>query len=75
MLKKFLNSIWQGWKKFARVFGRINSHILLSLFYFLIFGLVAIIKKIVKLFFKKVKKESYWIEKEDNGEVNFEKQF
>lgn len=36
-MKKFLSAIWNGWKKFAHTFGRVNTEIILFLFYFLIF--------------------------------------
>lgn len=35
-MKKVLKQIWAGWKQFARLVGRVNTVILLTLFYFLI---------------------------------------
>jgi hypothetical protein len=42
-MKKVLNKIWQLWKRFAHGLGRVNTVILLTLFYFLVispFGLL-----------------------------------
>ena len=36
-MKKFFKAIWNGWKKFGRALARINSEIILFLFYFIIF--------------------------------------
>ncbi|MCB2230273.1 hypothetical protein KQH82_06120 [bacterium] len=35
-MKKVLRQIWNGWMRFARVVGRVNTAVLLTLFYFLI---------------------------------------
>jgi len=36
-MKKSLSKIWAGWKKFAHILGRVNTEIILFLFYYLIF--------------------------------------
>ena len=36
-MKNILSKIWAGWKKFAHILGRVNTEIILFLFYFLIF--------------------------------------
>jgi len=56
--------IWNIWKKIAHFIGRVNTFIILSLFYFIILAPVAITKKIFRLFRKKSAQKSYWIEKE-----------
>jgi hypothetical protein len=35
-MKNLLGKIWTGWKKFAHAFGRVQTIILITLFYFLI---------------------------------------
>ena len=76
MFKKILQIIWKGWKKFAHFLGVIMSHIILTLFYFIIFGLVAIIKKFVNLFSKSESHSSYWIKKSQIEKTsNYEQQF
>lgn len=35
-MKKVFRNIWEGWKKFAHAFGRVQTAIILTLFYFLI---------------------------------------
>lgn len=35
-MKKVLKQIWNGWMRFARTVGRVNTVVLLTLFYFLI---------------------------------------
>jgi len=37
-MRKFLSKIWAGWKRFAHILGRINTAIILFLFYYLIFA-------------------------------------
>ena len=37
-IKKFFSLIWRGWKKFAHVLGIINTRILLTVSYFVIFA-------------------------------------
>jgi hypothetical protein len=67
-VKKVLVKIWKGfkngWMKFAHTLGRINTNILLTIFYFILIGIYAIIiglpKKIIQLISKKPK--TYWIE-------------
>ena len=36
-MKKFLSKIWSGWKRFAHILGRVNTEIILFIFYYLIF--------------------------------------
>ncbi|HDL02497.1 MAG: hypothetical protein DRP46_13855 [Candidatus Zixiibacteriota bacterium] len=36
-MKKFLSKIWSGWKRFAHILGRVNTEIILFLFYYLVF--------------------------------------
>lgn len=57
--------------KFAHFLGKINSTIFLTIFYFLIFGVIALIRKVFRR--RKVVNESYWADK--SGEGDFEKQF
>jgi len=75
MFKKIFSTAWQGWKKFAHRLGRINTFILLTVFYFFIFGLIAIIRKCAKLFRRKIVLESYWISKDKEKQGSFEQQF
>lgn len=60
----FLKKIWNGWKIFARTLGRINTKIILSLFFFFIFGPIALIRKLFYLFKKKSSANTFWIKKE-----------
>ncbi|MEK7449448.1 MAG: hypothetical protein AAB019_08190 [Planctomycetota bacterium] len=43
MLKK----IWSGWKLFALKFGQFNTRIILTAFYFVCLGPIALIKKLI----------------------------
>jgi hypothetical protein len=45
-MKKFFSLIWRGWKKFAHVLGIINTRILLTVSYFVIFAIAAAITRI-----------------------------
>ena len=42
-IKKFFSLIWRGWKKFAHVLGIINTRILLTISYFVIFAFASLI--------------------------------
>ena len=66
-MKRFILLIWAGWKKFAHVLGIVNTHILLSVSYFVIIGLVSIFSRIFGADFldKRLgKKSSYWHKRE-----------
>ncbi|OGC47078.1 MAG: hypothetical protein A3A94_03475 [Candidatus Portnoybacteria bacterium RIFCSPLOWO2_01_FULL_43_11] len=76
MVGQILKKIWRGWKKFANLIGRFNTHIILSIFYFLIIGFVFSIKKIISFFSSKPFQDSYWVLREKKkDESNFERQF
>jgi len=47
-MKKILRSIWEGWKWFGRRLARINTEILLFLFYFLVFVPFGLILKLFR---------------------------
>ncbi len=38
-MKALFKSLWEGWKKTAHFIGRVNTAILLTLFYFLFLGI------------------------------------
>lgn len=42
-MKAVLAAIWEGWKKFAKAWGKVVNTILLSVVYFTLFGLMGII--------------------------------
>ena len=75
ILRKGLNIAYVRWKKIARVIGKVNSFILLTVFYFLVFGFIAVMRKVVVLFLKKPVSQSYWIVKDKESLGNFEQQF
>jgi hypothetical protein len=43
-IKKVLSLIWRGWMKFAHILGYINTRILLTVTYFVIFAIAGIIR-------------------------------
>ncbi len=45
---KIHRTVWKYWKKFAHRIGIINTHVLLFLFYFLIFGPFALVLKLFR---------------------------
>lgn len=66
-MKRLLQLIWTGWKKFAHVLGIVNTHILLSVSYFVIIALVSVFSRIFGADFldkRMRKKSSYWHERE-----------
>lgn len=74
-MKKILKKIWQIWKSFAQAFGRFNAHLILTLFYFLIIGPIAIIRRGIKLLSSKNNKDSYWLLKREGEESGHKNQF
>jgi len=39
LIKQFFSLLWRGWKKFAHVLGIVNTRILLTISYFVIFAI------------------------------------
>ncbi len=72
---KLIQKIWRGWKKIAYFMGHINGHILLIIFYFTFFGVLAVFKKVFKIFQRHHSPTSYWLTKEESAVENFEQQF
>jgi hypothetical protein len=69
-MKKILHYIKDKWYAFARILGRVNTVILLTLIYILIIGPMALVAKLVKsdpLQRKKnPAKTSYWLNRAPN---------
>ena len=42
-MKSVLRKGWEGWKAFARIIGNFNSRLILTLFYFLVVGIVSLL--------------------------------
>lgn len=61
---KSLKTAYRYWMKFARVAGRVNSAIILSLLFILLLGPYALVWKLAQLLVKRKHKESsFWLEK------------
>lgn len=66
-MKQFLKAIYKGWMKFAHVLGWVNTRIILTLVYFLIFTPLATIFRLIgKDPMERQLEEgnSYWIKRE-----------
>lgn len=66
-IKQFFSLIWRGWMKFAHILGYINTRILLTVTYFVIFAIAGIIRFFVRadlLDRKMTKKASYYHSRE-----------
>jgi len=66
-MKKFLKKLLDYWKLFAKRLGVIQTFIILSIIYWILFGLVAVIAKFFArdLLKKKIGKErSFWFNKQ-----------
>ena len=62
-MKKFLQFLWKGWLRFAHVVGRVNTVILLTVFYFVVllpFGLVLRFLRVVR----RLAPVTFWIARE-----------
>jgi len=65
-MKKFFSLIWRGWKAFAHALGIVNTKILLTLTYFIVVAIAAIIGWIARadLLDRRMKPQaSYWRER------------
>jgi len=65
---KLWQTIWQAWKRLALKIAKAQTLLLLTLFYFTIFGLYAVSMKLFRLdpLDKRWKKQkSFWIKKPD----------
>ena len=63
----FFKLLWKGWKKFAHILGVVNTRILLTVTYFIIFaiGSVAVVMSRADLLDRKMdKKASYYHNRE-----------
>ena len=68
MAMKLWQTIWQAWKRLALKIAKAQTILLLTLFYFTIFGLYALFIKLLRLdpLDKRWRKEkSFWIKKPD----------
>lgn len=63
-----IHTLWSWWMKFAHAIGYINNRIILSLVYFIIFGMYAIPQKISEYMWGK-KNMSGWIQKTSPANV------
>ncbi|MAF42796.1 MAG: hypothetical protein CMI54_01325 [Parcubacteria group bacterium] len=75
MLKQILRKIWHKWKYAARIFGKVNSFVILTLFYFIIIGPISLLRKLVKVFHSKGQQKSYWVSPEKENPEGFKNQF
>lgn len=59
---QLLKKLYRSWMAFSHVLGRIMSAILLTILWIVVFGLYAIVLKIMRLFSKSSPKDTYWID-------------
>jgi hypothetical protein len=74
-LPKWLQAIKDVWMKMSHAIGMVMSRILLTVLWVVIFGLYGIVIKIVALFTRIPKKESYWIDVPEEFEGSMKHQF
>lgn len=55
----FYKTLWEYWKKFGRILGKIQTTIILSLIYYLIVTPIGLIKKV---FSPKQNLNTYWLD-------------
>lgn len=61
-MKKFLNILWQRWKRIALFIGKVQTAIILSLIYYLIITPIGILTQILKLLTRQTP-SSYWLKR------------
>ena len=67
-MKKFFQAIWSGWKWFAHKLGIVNTHILLTVSYFIMIGIAFVVTKLFgrDLLDRRMRPaETYWHAHED----------
>jgi len=47
-IKQFFSLLWRGWKKFAHVLGIVNTRILLTISYFVIFAIAWLFTRLAR---------------------------
>jgi hypothetical protein len=47
-ITQFFSLLWRGWKKFAHILGIINTRILLTVTYFVLLAIAAIVRAITR---------------------------
>ncbi len=57
-----LQKLYALWMRFSHILGRIMSTILLTILWIVVFGLYAIVLKIIRLFSKGSNPDTYWID-------------
>lgn len=73
-MKAFFSLIWRGWKKFAHVLGIVNTRILLTITYFIVVAVAAIIARVTGrdlLDRRMTPRDTYWRER-DQAPVDLE---
>ena len=70
-----LSWLWEGWKLFSHTFGRVMSFIILTILWIIGFGVYGIALKIINLFQKKTKPDTYWIDVEKPTDDTLLRQF
>ncbi len=67
-MRKILKTLWAGWKYFAHIIGVVNTRIILTILYFVLFGFVSIILFVLRNDLlqrrRKIIKQSFWKAKE-----------
>lgn len=57
-----LQKVYDVWMKFSHILGRIMSSILLTALWIVVFGIYAIILKVLRLFGRNTHPTTYWID-------------
>jgi hypothetical protein len=47
-IKQFFSLLWRGWKKFAHVLGIVNTRILLTITYFVVFAVAWLFTRLAR---------------------------
>ena len=77
---EFLKRIWKAWKAFAHALGKVQTMVLLTVFYFLILGPASLFFRLLgkpALTYRGKDPDTFWINKPANarGEAQYYQQF
>ena len=77
MVKKIFKKFYTYWMKFAYILGEVNSKIIFTGLFFIVFGIYSLIARLLNLFKKNPPQTSYWVNKKYKEPTmeNLKKQF
>ncbi len=75
-IKYILSGLLLGWKKFSHVLGWVNSRIIFSIIYLVLFGVYNAVMRLIAVVGRQKKSETFWVDKKyTEPTVSMQRQF